>query len=701
MFSIKRPGWYILSARRVRGGPARRIPVLGSARLTRIVLVLFCGLSALLVAPTAFSEQKVYTVAGGYVGDGKPATSAGLSIPTYAVFDAKGDLIISDSGNCRIRRVAVTGEISTIAGTGICGFSGDNGKAVSAEINFPTGLAIDTGGNLFFSDSDNSRVRKVTPTGTISTVAGNGTVGFCGDGGAAQRACLNAPRQLAVVGRGAGENLIIADTSNHRIREVLGTGIITTVAGNGVAGYSGDGGAAKLASLDGPQGVAIDLAGHALLIADSVNNVIRKVDIGTGIITTLFGEQLCGNDFQSLCNPEGIWVDTMGNLYIADIFNNRVVELPNGSDTAVLEAGTGDGNGFNGDGLPATGTFLEDPEDVTLDGSGNVVIVDEGNSRIRRGSGSQLMTTLAGGFIGDGGSGKMATLNAPFELAFDHAGNLLIADTFDNRIRRVSQKDIISTVAGTGLTGNSGDGGPAIAADLNVPFGVTGDNNGNIYIADTSNSAIRRVDAGGTITTFVNGFTFPLGLTTDSAGNVYEADLNCVVWKFTPDGSGTIVAGELGQCGFGIDGGLAIRSELDQPEGVAMDSQGNLYIADSANNRVQVVNTAGVVNTLAGDGTCGFSGDGGSAKNSMLCFPTSVAVDSANNVYIADTLNFRVRMVDSLGTIMTFAGTGSVGYNGDGLPPLRANLEPESVAVGLGGLIAIEDAPSGRVLIVR
>ncbi len=314
------------------------------------------------------------------------------------------------------------------------------------------------------------------------------------------------------------------------------------------------------------------------------------------------------------------------------------------------------------------------------------------------------MTTLAGGYIGDGGLGTAAALNVPLGVAFDRSGNLLIADTLNYRIRKVTQSDIISTIAGTGITGYSGDDGPATAAELNLPFGVAGDTSGNVYIADTINLAIRKVDLGGAITTFAgnfNPFIIPSGLNVDSSGKVYDADDTCVVWKFTPDGSGTIVAGIQEDCAFGLDGGLATNSALSFPQAVAFDSKGNFYIADQSNNRIQVVNAQGIVNTVAGNGTCGFSGDGGPAQAASLCLPDGIAVDAHDNLYIADSLNFRIRKVDSSGTITTVAGTGAAGYNGEGLSPLQTNMEPEAIVVGPGGVIAFSDASSSRVRVIR
>ncbi len=672
----------------------------GDRRMPVLLAWIFCFFSALLLAPAAFSEKKVYTVAGGYVGDGKLATSASLAEPIDAILAPNGDVIISDATNCRIRRVDTAGRISTVVGTGLCGFSGDGGMATKAQINFPWGLALDAKGNLYFSDSGNGRVRRVDRDGAITTVAGNGTFQYCGDGGPATNACLNDPSALVVAGNRAAEILIIADTVNYRIRQVvLKTGIITTVAGNGTQGYSGDGGPATLASISFARGLAVSPALHALLISDTFNSVIRKVDTNTGVITTFFGKTFCGFDGQSLCIPEGIFLDEHDNLYVADAF--EALELPKGSQNVVIAAGILQ-QGFNGDGIPATSAMLNNPFRVFLDRNGNLLIAELGNNRIRKGAGSQLITTVAGGYIGDGGPGPSASLDSPLQVAFDANSNLYIADSWNNRIRKVSTSDRISTFAGTGLTGYSGDGGLATEATLNLPEGIATDKSGNFFIADGFNNVIRKVDGNGVITTYsaVGALFDPVTVATDNSGNVYTADLNCQIWKISPDGSITAVAGD-GECGPGQDGVPATQSALNSPGGIVFDTSGNLLIADTNNSRIRVVDATGIINTVVGTGTCGFSGDGGPATVAMICDPGGVAVDSRGYIYIADTQNYRVRVVDPFGTIQTLAGTGNPGYNGNGLPALQTNLVPNSIALSPSGLICVEDLGSYRARIIR
>ena len=338
------------------------------------------------------------------------------------------------------------GTITTVAGTGEGSFGGDGGPAVRSQLREPRGVAVDGAGNLYIADSQNNRIRKVDSTGTITTVAGTGAFGFSGDGGPAVRSQLYFPSGVTVDGAG---NLYIADSGNHRIRKVDSRGTITTVAGTGFGFSSGDGGPAVEARLSYPEGVALDGAGN-LYIAASGNHRIRKVD-SRGTITTI--------------------------------------------------AGTGE-SGFSGDGGPAVRSQLYFPTGVALDGAGNLYIGDLYNHRIRKVDSRGTITTIAGtgesGFSGDGGPAIAAQFNSPTGVALDGAGNLYIGDLYNHRIRKVDSRGTITTIAGKGVPpGFSGDGGPATEAHLYAPWGVAADGAGNLYIADTSNHRIRKVIPGG------------------------------------------------------------------------------------------------------------------------------------------------------------------------------------------------------------
>jgi sugar lactone lactonase YvrE len=602
----------------------------------------------------------ITTIAGngnnGYSGDDGPAASAILRGPTNVAMDSAGNLYIADTGNNRIRKVTPAGVITTIVGNGEKGCNGDGGPASLAQLYWPHSVAVDSGGNLYVSDTHNNRIRKVTSAGVIATIAGNGTDGFSGDDGPAASAKLSMPECITVDSAG---NLYIADRRNHRVRKVTPAGMITTIAGNGTYGSGGDGGWATSAQLETPYGLAMDSAGN-LYISDSENRV-RKVTPG-GLITTVAGGLILALDSVMITNaaemsnfirdggpatsarinhPTGIAVDFTGNLYIADSGNHRIREVtPAGLITTV--AGTGNVMSlYSGDGGQATSAKLYNPSGVSVDSVGNLYIADTKNYRIRKVNPVGVITTVVrrtGIYVSsvDDGRAVSAQLASPQGVAVDSAGNLYIADMDIVGIRKVTPAGVITTVAGT----QKGHFSRAMQVLGEV---VSGD---KIYtIGDGSQD-----------------------LALDSAGNLYIADTSHYrIRKVTPKGKITTIAGN-GEKGYSGDGGKATQSQLGPSFGVAVDSSGNVYIADTYNSRIRKVTHAGMITTIAGNGNNGFSGDGGQATSAQLSWPRSVAVDSAGNLYIADTQNNRIRKVTPAGLITTVAGNGDEGYDGDDDP---------------------------------
>ena len=625
--------------------------------------------------------------AGGFGGDGGAATSALLNNPQGLAVDAAGNVYIADGNNHRVRRVDASGSISTFAGSGTAGpgnggLGGDGGAATSARLNNPTGLAVDGAGNLYIADRFNHRVRKVDAwTGRISTVAGAGATGFGnggfgGDGGPAASARLSDPAGIALDSAG---NLYIADRLNHRVRKVdAATGNISTVAGTGTASFSGDGAAATAATLNRPSGVALDGADN-LYISERNNHRVRRVDASTGNITTVAGtgtDSFTGDGgaatAATLSEPGGLGLGPNGHLYIADASNHRIrlirsaaVPVPFVIETVAGSGPIGDGNGaFSGDGGAATAARLNNPSGVALDLAGNLYIADRENHRLRKvdattGNISTVAGTGTASFSGDGGAATAATLNGPRRVAVSGT-SIYIADTANHRIRRVdTASGNISTFAGTGTASFSGDGGVATSATLNSPRGMGVDSAGNLYIADRSNNRIRRVATGGNISTV--------------AGN----------------GTGS----------FGGDGGAATAAQIWSPSHVAVDSAGNLYIADTVNNRIRRVDaTTGNISTFAGTGTTGHSGDGGLATAATFTFSYGVALDGAGNLLIAPGGN-RIRRVDATtGNISTIAGTGTLGFSGDGGLATAAELYgSRGVAVASAGKVYIADVTNHRI----
>jgi sugar lactone lactonase YvrE len=669
-----------------------------------VTLAVFSGLIAFVPAK-ATAQLTVFTVAGGAVRDGGPATAAPLTLPRFAAYDKAGNLFIADDWAHRIRKVDQSGVITTIAGSGISGFSGDGGPAKSALVSFPTGLTFDRSGNILFTDQGNYRVRKIDNQGIITTIAGTGTMGYSGDGGSAINASFSSMYGLALDRAG---NIYICDQGNNVIRKIDTAGIVTTVAGNGTAGFSGDGGPATQAMLNFPFAVLPDGSGN-LYIGDFSNNRVRKVDASQNIST------FAGNG-SSGCTGDG------GLATAATIGGARGMLLRGGSlliagggcskvrtvnlSTNIINSVAGSTAGYDGGGHPAASTRFYGESALLVDKSGNLVIVDRGNARVRvLTTSTQIVTTIAGGYTGDGGKSTASAVDYPQGINFDRAGNLYIADDYQHRIRKVTPGGTITTFAGTGISGYTGDGGPATSATLDFPVAVAADASRNVYIADQSGFVLRKVDSTGTINTSpATGLFFALfGMATDSSGNLYGADpFACVVWKITPSGTVTALAGDaVGfQCGYNGDHIPASQALLDSPNDVAVDSLGNVYIADTFSNRVRVVSaTTGNINTLAGNGTCGFSGDGGPGNLAMVCDPSGVAVDTNGNVFIGDTGNARVRSVNSSHIIQTIVGTGSfTGYNGNGLPALQTNLDGVyDVAVNRSGVVYWSDYVQFRV----
>ena len=588
-------------------------------------------------------------------------------------------------------------------------------QAVNASIGNPLGVATDAGGNVYFTAQN--CVFKTDRNGTLFLIAGNSHPGYSGDGGPAVAAQLHSPAGLAVDAAG---NVYIADTLNHSIREVTTDGTITTIAGLGRPGYSGDGGQAVNGLLNHPTGLAIDSSGN-LYVADVYNNRIRK--ISGGVINTTAGSGSNGIAITSttsgaataaaLSQPNGVAVDGSGNIYIADTGDNGVKKIDTAGNISVI-GGNGSG-GYTGDGGKATSAQVA-PYALASDSAGIIYVADLHNGRIRKIS-SGTITTVAGsgafGFSGDGGKATSAAL-AVYGVAVDSSGNLYMVDSIDNRIREISSGGTITTVAGNGSLQYSGDGGAAINAELLFPSAVAVDSAGNYYIADTYNNAIREVTPGGIISTVAGNGSFgysgdggyavnaqlgqPRAIVVDTAGNLYIADsAKAVVRKVTPDNTIFTVAGT-GVPGYSGDGGQAAAAQLVQPSGLALDAAGNLYIADSDANAIRVVSPSGIINTVAGVGLPGFSGDGGPATAAQLNYPLDVAVDRAGNLFIADSFNNCIRKVSLDGTITTVAGTGAFGNSGDGGPAASAQLDsPRRVTVDGAGILYIVDSGNNTI----
>ncbi|MBS1854741.1 MAG: hypothetical protein JST11_05200 [Acidobacteria bacterium] len=548
----------------------------------------------------------VRRISGGIIS----TAAIGLSQPFDVALDARGFLYVADSGNQRVVRVGADGTLGDVV--------------AGATLNHPEGLAFDSAGNLYIADTFNGVVRELTPDGRLTTVAGNGSIGvFAGDDGPAASAAISLPIAVTLDSRG---NLYIADFGNGRVRMVSG-GIISTVAGSTNGAPVAEGELAVNTRLEGPTGVAVAPEGTLYFTEGGIGSgsglakgdyrvwmvpssgVLRKL-AGTGAPSDS-GDGAAASAAQ-LNSPSALAFDGAGNLYVADSSNQRIrVISPGGVIATALGTGA---TGFAVEyGNPA-GAQFNTPRGVAATPSGSILVADTGNNRVRRYDPGGNIYTYAGNgngsYYGDGLPATTASVNHPEGIVLDAAGNLYIADTVDNAVRKVTPAGVISTIAGTGLPGFSGDGGPAAKAQLNAPRAVAVDGAGNVYIADTANHRVRRIDPNGVISTIAgNGATdllpgdaagtasslsSPRGLAVDAAGNVYIADTgHNRVRKLFPSGAITTIAGYDGACCYAGDGGLATAARLNQPAGLLLDAAGNLYIADSGNNAIRLLRPVG------------------------------------------------------------------------------------------------------------
>lgn len=699
-------------------------------------------------ASAQYKQNDIYTVAGG----GNPP-SAPLSLdvpgPMGVVKDSAGNIYFSAPSSGYVYKLS-GGSVSVYAGIGISGFGGDGGKATSAILGQPAGLAMDSHGNLFIADIGNSRIREVDTSGTITTVAGNGVKCFpsttaCGDGGPAVNANFDFPIAVALDGAG---NLYIADAFDYKIREVnAATHVITTIAGTGdpcgnPTSLCGDGGAATAAQLNYPTGVAVDGSGN-VYISDTKDHRIRLIAAGTGIITTVVATggpcpnptMACGDGGPALNSflrlPGQISVDAGGDIYIADTGDNRVRFVDASTQNISTIAGTGV-QGFSGDGGSATSAALDQEVAMFVDGGGTVLLADTGNQRVRQlVIGGNISTIAGGGSGGDGGPATSAMLASPYDVAEDAAGNLYIADQFNNRIRKLDfsggiASAMISTVAGNGSMGYSGDGGLAVNAMLDAPTGIAFDSLGNMYIADANNSVVRKVDAGtGKISTYAgNGSTcfpttsgcgdggaatgasisYPIAIAVDSNNNLYISDYYSHKVRKVTASTGIIstVAGT-GIMGSKGNGGLATAANLNHPVGLALDSSANVYISDSFNNEIRKVTAStGIISDYALNGGVCLCGNGGPAIKGSMWNPLELSMDPLGNLFIGGGNDNVVQRVDVLtGTWGTVAGTPVKptvgGFSGDGGPAINAKMANIGLIVDAGNNLFIADAANNRI----
>jgi uncharacterized protein (TIGR03437 family) len=683
----------------------------------------------LLSLPALAQPRAITTVAGAdwlFPGDGRPAVNAplgggfGMDIAT----DREGNLYIADMDNNMVMRVGPDGIVTVVAGNGVNFKSGEGGLAVNAALLAPLSIAVDRDGNLYIADIGDT-IRRVTRDGIIRTIAGTGERGFGGDNGPALMAQFSDPQGLAF---GPDGSLYVSDTRNHRIRRISPGGIITTVAGTGRPGFGPDNVPATQSDINSPTRIAVDPAGNIYFIVFPSDGKfgVRKVDT-RGIITTVAGQ---GTEFgsnlpatQVALLASAVAVDGAGNLYIVDNVRQGVVRVDSAGILRDFAGGSFE-RGFAGDGGPALAArfrFIFAPA-LSVDPLGNVYVVDEGNRRVRRVTPQGRIDTVAGNglfrFSGDGGPAVSATLDHPIGVAVDASGAMFIAEGLGHRIRRVAPDGRISVFAGTGRQGDAGDGGPATQAELSFPTHIAIGPGGDLYFSDAVNCAVRTINSRGMISTYVGGdctapvidggpkertsLNLPQALVFDDDGTLAIADSSnhrIRVVLPPPDGRIFTLIGD-GTPGFAGDGGPVSGVRINTPVGLALFGDG-LYFSDQGNHRVRrmLLNAPFTVTTVAGNGQAGFAGDGGPATQASLDTPAGITFDAQGNLYIADTRNGKIRRVDAVtGIITSIAGDPFDPEIGDGGPATDAFLGVlEALAFDRNGNLLATDSLSHRV----
>jgi sugar lactone lactonase YvrE len=671
--------------------------------------------SSLFPAAGATNQYTFVTLAGSTGGAGSldgTNSAARFDHPSGVAVDAAGNLCVADTGNSTIRQIGPDGTVATLAGLAGTTNSTD-GTGGAARFYTPSGTAVDSAGNVYVADEGNYTIRKITPAGAVTTLAGKaGNAGSADGTNSAAR--FGHPSGVAL---DTADNVYVADWGNHTIRKITPAGLVTTFAGKAGNAGSADGTGSN-ARFNQPSAVVVDNATN-VYVADTGNCTIRKIT-PAGVVTTLAGKPgyLGSADgsgsaarFGSTnAGPNGLAVDFFGNVYVADTGNNTIRQVtPYGVVTTL--AGQA---GITGS-TDATGTaaLLNYPSGVAADSFGNVWVADTGNNTIRQIAPGGVVTTWAGQAAVTGSAdatGTAARFFNPFGMAVDGAANIYVADAGNNTVRLVSPYGAVRTLAGQAGTTGSADGNGG-AAQFNDPTGIAVDGSGNLFVADAANGTIREITGDTTVTTLAgragqpgnadgNGstarFYYPSGLTVDGSGNIWLADTgNSTVRQITAGPTITTLAGQADSPGSGD--GLGSMAQFYYPYSVAVNSAGVAYVADTYNHTVRQIEiidlffaTEITVTTLAGQaGTAGGAdGNGGSAQ---FNYPEGIAVDTAGNIYVADTANNTIRLVTSGGTVTTLAGLAGSPGNADGTGGAARFNRPSGVALDSAGNIYVAD----------
>ncbi len=661
----------------------------------------FCTLGVLWAAlalastPSAGQPRYVSTLAGSPAPVVRSIDATGSAAqffePRGVAVDPAGNLIVADSGNHTIRRITPAGVVTTLAGSpGVQGLA--DGTGAAARFTEPFAVAVDTAGIVYVADTSNNAIRRITPDGVVSTLAGGRGMGSADGTGSA--ASFREPRGIVVDRQG---QIIVVDYMNHTLRKLSPAGVVTTLAG--LAGSEGSSdGSGSSARFRGPNGIAIDSAGN-LYVADTGNRALRKIT-PAGVVSTAAVSPPGSAATARFNMPRGVAVDGSGQVYMADHGAHTLLKV---SSTGVISTLAGSADSADSrDGSGSAARFFN-PSGLAVDGLGNVVLADTSNHTVRRISPAGAATTvagLAGRSSSVDGTGLAARFEDPYALAIDSSGQTWVADATDHSIRKVSASGVVTTVAGAAGQHGSADGAGS-AARFFTPQGIAVDTQGNAYVADSGNATVRKISAAGVVSTLAGSpglrgrtdgtgaqarFGEPYGVAVDRAGNVYVADTgNSNIRKITSAG---VVSTLAGSGTPGLVDGIGLAAQFLVPFDLAVDADGNVYVCDHGSHAVRKITPAGVVTTLAGG--AGPGRDDGTGRAARFQFPSGIAVDAAGTVYLADTDNQALRQISPAGVVTTLAGGQGVGWV-NGIGAAAKFFNPKDVAVDAAGQLVVAD----------
>lgn len=657
-------------------------------------------------AQSIYEDYTFVTIAGpGSAGAGwldGVGNAARFTTPGSIARDASGNLYVADTGNHTIRKITPDGQVTTFAG--LNGVSGSaDGAGAGATFKSPFGVAVDTSGTVYVSDSAAHVIRKITPSGVVTTFAGlagvSGTIN-----GTGSSARFNQPNGLAL---DSSNNLYVADTDNHAIRKITPDGVVTTFAGS--VGHSGSADkTGTAASFNFPIGVAVDSAGN-VYVTDAGNDTIRKIT-PVGAVSTLAGKALTpGSDngtnqtarFQT---PYNLTVDSGGNLYVTDTYNQTIRKVTPDGVVTTLAGAAGQTGTIDDTGTSARFNY---PVGILVDDQTNLYVADFSDNTIRKVTSELAVTTFAGSAGGSGsndGTGMAARFSAPSDIAFDTSSNAYITDLANDTIRKITPDGVVTTLAGSVGVSGTNDGSGTLARFSN-PSGLALDSHGNIFVADTANNTIRQVTPQGSVTTFAGTagksgtndgigtaamFHNPLSVFVGTNDVLFVSDTHGeTIRKLTPDATVTTIAGIPET--VGTNDGPNLEAQFHFPEGLTMDASGNIFVADDGNATIRKITPADSVSTFVGAPGVTGSADG-IASAARFSTPFGMAMDIGGNLYVADTGNNVVRKITPAGAVTTIGGSPSAPGSLDGTGSDAQFNSPEGVALDGQGNVYVADA---------